>query len=118
MKGSMDIFWNIVESEPMRVLASSTLYIEPEKRVIFPIVGLKGSGIVSMAPKLSLFRNYMEKTNELPGIWLPTTFLSIILSCGHRGRGVGVFVGLWVCGSELDPNPTALVLPLLNGISC
>lgn len=102
----------------MRVLESSTLYIEPGKRAIFPIAGLERSGNAFMAPKLSIFRNYMEKTNELPGIWLPITYLDIIASCGPLGRGVGVFVALWVCGNELEHGPIALVLPLLNGISC
>jgi len=101
----------------MRVLESCTLYIGLEKRVIFPIHGFLGSGSVSTVPKLSIFRNYMEVTNELPDTWLPITYLDIMLSCGPRGRGGGVFVALWVRGNELEHGQIALVLPLLNGIS-
>jgi len=113
----MDISWNIVESEPMRVMESCTLYIEPEKKAIFPIAGLKESGIESTVPKLSIFRLYVEKTNELPGIWLPITYLDILVSCAPRGHGAGAFVALWVCGNELETGRIALALPLLNGIA-
>lgn len=114
----MGISWNIVESEPMRVLASCTLYIEPVKKATFRIAGLKRSGSVSMAPKLSLFRLYVEKANELPDIWLPITYLDIILSCDNLGRGAGAFVALWVRGSVSSLTPLALVMPLLDGKSC
>jgi len=102
----------------MRVLEFSTLYIELGKRVSFPIAGLKGSGIVSTVPKLSIFRNYVEITNELPGTWLPITWLDIILSCDNLGRGIGVFVVLCVSGVELNEVGVTLLVPLLNGISC
>ena len=112
------IDWNIAELGPMRVMASSTLYIGLAKKVLFRISGLSESGIGYTVPRLSLFRHYVEKTNALPDTFLPITFLDIILSCDNLGRGIGVFVALFVHGTEYGLGRMVLVKPLLSGIAC
>jgi hypothetical protein len=111
------IDWNIAEYEQMRVMASSTLYIMLEKKAIFRTLGLKESGIESTAPKLSIFRLYVEKANELPDIWFPITFLDIIVSCDSRGHGAGAFVVLCVHGTKYGLGRIVYLMPLLDGIS-
>lgn len=104
--------WNILDLGLMRVLASSTLYIEGP---IFPTRFSKELGKTFMGRKLSLFRLYVEKQDVLVGISCPIIWLGTILSCDSLGRGVGCFVGLYVAGVDLRRKVDPCLMLSLNG---
>jgi len=79
----------------MRVLESSTLYIEDP---IFRIDSLKEAGPTSTGPKLSIFRLYVENQGVLLGISSVIIWLDTIVSCDKAGRGAGCFEALFVVG--------------------